>query len=132
MKSIQQSIAHINLLVQDYDDAIAFYTQQVGFELLEDTALGNGKRWVRIAPPNSIGTALLLSKVTKEEQLQQVGHQAGGKVLLFLQTNDFWRDYQRMKQANVHFLEAPREETYATVVVFEDLYGNQWDLLEPK
>lgn len=123
-------IANVALLVDNYDEAIAFYTTKLGFELLEDTDLGKGKRWVQVAPRLHNGTALLLAKAATEQQKQSVGMQAGGKVWLFLQTDDFWRDYNAMKAAGVTFLEAPREEAYGTVVVFTDLYGNQWDLLQ--
>lgn len=126
----KQHIAHVALLVADYDAAIAFYTQKLAFSLLEDTALGGGKRWVRVAPPHSSGTALLLAKASNAAQQQHLGDQAGGRVWLFLQTNDFWRDYRRMQAQGVQFHEAPREEQYGTVVVFSDLYGNKWDLLQ--
>ncbi len=132
MKPLQQHLANVTLLVKDYDEALAFYTQQLNFELLEDTPLGKGKRWVRIAPPNNTGVALLLAKANTPKELASVGEQAGGRVFLFLQTNDFWRDYEQMQERGVHFLEAPREESYATVAVWEDLYGNKWDLLAPK
>ncbi|MCS4307542.1 catechol 2,3-dioxygenase-like lactoylglutathione lyase family enzyme [Rheinheimera pacifica] len=124
------AISNVALLVTDYDEAIAFYTRKLGFDLLEDTNLGAGKRWVQVAPKNNSGTALLLAKATNEKQLSAVGEQAGGRVWLFLQTDDFWRDYHAMQTAGVVFLEAPRQEPYATVVVFEDLYGNKWDLLQ--
>lgn len=123
-------IANVALLVHDYDDAIAFYTTKLGFELLEDTDLGAGKRWVQVAPKQHNGTALLLAKASSEAQQHCVGAQAGGRVWLFLQTEDFWRDYHAMQAAGVVFHETPRQETYATVVVFEDLYGNKWDLLQ--
>lgn len=125
-----QLIANVTLLVHDYDEAIAFYTAKLGFRLLEDTDLGNGKRWVQISPAGTTGTALLLAKASNQSQLQAVGNQAGGRVWLFLHTDDFWRDYTAMQSAGVYFCEAPREESYATVVVFEDLYGNKWDLLQ--
>jgi len=124
------AIANVALLVADYDEAIAFYTGKLGFDLLEDTALGGGKRWVQVAPKHNNGTALLLAKAGNEKQRLAVGDQAGGRVWLFLQTDDFWRDYNAMQQAGVIFHEAPRQEAYATVVVFEDLYGNKWDLLQ--
>ncbi len=123
-------IANVALLVRDYDEAIAFYTQMLGFELVEDTNLGGGKRWVQVAPKQSAGTALLLAKASNEKQQCAVGDQAGGRVWLFLHTDDFWRDYRAMQTAGVNFCETPREEPYATVVVFEDLYGNKWDLLQ--
>lgn len=124
------AISNVALLVTDYDEAIAFYTRKLGFDLLEDTNLGAGKRWVQVAPKNNSGTALLLAKASNEKQLSAVGEQAGGRVWLFLQTDDFWRDYHAMQAAGVVFLEVPRQEPYATVVVFEDLYGNKWDLLQ--
>ncbi|MCH2056262.1 MAG: VOC family protein [Thalassotalea sp.] len=131
-KPIEQNIASIALLVNDYDEAIAFYTQQLQFTLVEDTQLDEEKRWVLVSPPNSTGTKLLLAKVSDDNQKLAVGNQAGGRVMLFLQTNDFWRDYNAMKDNGVNFKEQPREEPYATVAVFEDLYGNQWDLIEYK
>ena len=128
----QQSIANVSLLVTDYDQAIDFYTQKMGFTLLEDTDLGSGKRWVQVAPKNNAGTALLLAKASTPEQCAAVGNQSGGRVFLFLQTDDFWADYTAMKSAGVEFCEQPREESYATVVVLQDLYGNKWDLIERK
>jgi catechol 2,3-dioxygenase-like lactoylglutathione lyase family enzyme len=124
------TIANVALLVTDYDEAIAFYTQKLGFDLLEDSHLGGSKRWVQVAPKNNSGTALLLAKASNEKQQSAVGDQAGGRVWLFLQTDDFWRDYHAMQAAGVIFHETPRQEAYATVVVFEDLYGNKWDLLQ--
>ncbi|KZN66494.1 hypothetical protein N473_08875 [Pseudoalteromonas luteoviolacea CPMOR-1] len=129
---IQQQIGNIALVVESYDDAIEFYTQKLQFTLIEDTDLGAGKRWVQVAPPNSNGTNLLLAQASTDEQRQAIGNQSGGRVFLFLQTNDFWRDYNLMKNHGVVFHEEPRVEEYATVVVFEDLYGNKWDLLELK
>jgi catechol 2,3-dioxygenase-like lactoylglutathione lyase family enzyme len=129
-KTIKQRISNIALVVEDYDDAIAFYTEKLNFQLIEDTDLGGGKRWVQISPPNANGTNILLAKASNEQQQQSVGNQAGGRVFLFLQTNDFWRDYQQMKQCGVEFIEEPRVEEYGTVVVFKDLYGTKWDLLE--
>lgn len=130
MPNIKQHIGSVALVVENYDDAIAFYTQKLGFDLMEDTNLGNGKRWVLIAPPNSNGTNLLLAQASTPQQLEAVGNQSGGRVFLFLHTNDFWRDYKVMQQQGVKFNEQPREEAYGTVVVFEDLYGNKWDLLQ--
>ena len=127
---ITQQIGNVALVVGNYDDAIEFYTQKLGFDLVEDTDLGGGKRWVRVSPPNSVGTKLLLAKASTDEQLEAVGNQTGGRVFLFLQTNDFWRDYERMKESGVTFEEEPRAEEYGTVVVFQDLYGNKWDLLQ--
>lgn len=127
---VQQKIGSIALVVENYDDAIDFYTQKLQFELIEDTDLGGGKRWVLVSPPNSNGTNLLLAQASNEEQQKSVGNQAGGRVFLFLQTNDFWRDYEQMKQKGVVFNEEPRVEEYGVVVVFQDLYGNKWDLLQ--
>jgi catechol 2,3-dioxygenase-like lactoylglutathione lyase family enzyme len=117
------------LLVRDYDEAVDFYVGKAGFELAEDTDMGAGKRWVVVRPPGSEG-GLLLAKAV-DEQAARVGDQAGGRVFLFLQTDDFGRDQGRMAAAGVRFLEAPRHEPYGTVAVFEDLYGNKWDLIQP-
>jgi len=128
-----QQLAHVALVVRDYDEALAFYTQQLGFQLVADTPLGRGKRWVLVAPPGgAAGSALLLAQANGAEQLARVGDQTGGRVFLFLTTDDFWRDYHAMQAKGVRFHETPREEVYATVAVFEDLYGNLWDLLQPK
>ena len=129
---MRQKIGSLALVVRDYDDAIAFYTQKLRFDLLEDTDLGAGKRWVRVAPPGSTETSLLLAQAASPEQEKAIGNQAGGRVFLFLHTNDFWRDYNEMQAKGVRFLEEPRSESYGTVVVFEDLSGNKWDLLELK
>ncbi|MGF1724279.1 VOC family protein [Photobacterium nomapromontoriensis] len=127
---VEQKIGNIALVVDNYDDAIAFYTTKLQFTVVEDTDLGGGKRWVQVSPPNSTGTNLLLAQASSDEQKQAVGNQAGGRVFLFLQTNDFWRDYEQMKANGVIFNEEPRVEAYGTVVVFQDLYGNKWDLLQ--
>ena len=127
---IQRQIANIALLVESYDEAIEFYTRKLEFELVEDTDLGGGKRWVQVSPSNSNGTNLLLAQASTREQLEAVGNQTGGRVFLFLQTSDFWRDYKRMKENGVKFEEEPRVEEYGTVVVFRDLYDNKWDLLQ--
>ena len=123
----------LTLLVADYDAAIHFFTQALGFTLLEDSALDEpgkpGKRWVRVAPSGQSGCALLLAQAANDEQRAQIGRQGGGRVFLFLETRDFWGDYERMRAAGVHFCEQPREEEYGTVVVFEDISGNRWDLL---
>ena len=129
-KTIKQRIVNIALVVENYDDAIEFYTKKLNFELIEDTDLGNGKRWVQVSPPNAEGTNILLAKASNEQQHQSIGNQAGGRVFLFLQTNDFWRDYEHMKSQGVEFTEQPRVEDYGTVVVFKDLYGTKWDLLQ--
>lgn len=124
------SITSLALLVDEYDEAIAFFTEVLRFELLEDTPQGDGKRWVRVAPPGS-GAALLLAKAATPEQQVHIGNQTGGRVFLFLHTRDFWDDYNHMKARGVEFTEEPREEPYGTVVVFLDLYGNKWDLIQP-
>ncbi|UDN21950.1 VOC family protein [Aeromonas veronii] len=130
----RQSIGALTLLVADYDEAIAFFTERLGFALLEDTRLDEpgkpGKRWVRVAPAGSSGSSLLLARAATPEQLAAIGKQGGGRVFLFLETDDFWRDYRRMQQYGVHFCEQPRQESYGTVVVFEDISGNRWDLLQ--
>ena len=126
-------IALITLVVRDYDEAITFYTDALGFELTEDTDRGNGTRWVVVTPPGGApGTGLLLARAKDESQRAAVGAQTGGRVGFFLHTGDFAADHARMSEAGVRFLEEPRHETYGSVVVFEDLYGNRWDLLEPK
>ncbi|MHC1479391.1 VOC family protein [Frateuria aurantia] len=128
---MKRHIAHITLLVSDYDEAIAWYTHALGFTRIEDTALGAGKRWVLLAPDPDSPTRLLLARADSEQQRAQLGQQAGGRVFLFLHTDDFQRDQARMLSAGVRFLEPPRQEVYGTVAVFEDLYGNRWDLLQP-
>ena len=129
---MKQHIAHIALLVKEYDEAIRFYTEKLGFVLIEDTALEDGKRWVLVAPPGRGESCLLLAKASNEAQAACVGNQAGGRVFLFLYTDDFWRDYHKMIDRNIEFVRPPREEAYGTVAVFVDLYGNKWDLLQPK
>lgn len=124
-------IAALTLVVRDYDEAIAFYRDALGFALLEDTPLGGGKRWVRMAPPGSTGPALLLAQAATPEQRARIGDQTGGRVFLFLHTDDFWADYRRLQAHGVRFTEEPRREPYGTVVVFLDLYGNKWDLIQP-
>jgi catechol 2,3-dioxygenase-like lactoylglutathione lyase family enzyme len=126
-----QFLAHVTLLVRDYDEALHFFTDSLGFRVVEDSPLPGGKRWLVVAPPASRGTSLLLAQPTDPSQILQVGQQAAGRVFLFLHTDDFWRDYRLMQAANVKFLESPRQESYGTVAVFEDLYGNKWDLLQP-
>lgn len=126
-----QTLALITVLVDDYDRAIAHYTGALGFELREDTDLGNGKRWVRVAPPGAQETGLLLAQASDAAQRARIGDQTGGRVGFFLHTDDFARDHARMLAAGVEFLEAPRYESYATVAVFRDAYGNRWDLLQP-
>lgn len=125
-------IGLITLVVRDYDEAIAFYTQRVGFDLIEDTDMGGGKRWVIVAPKGAKETRILLAQASDDDQSNAVGNQTGGRVGFFLNTDDFARDHARMVKAGVTFLEEPRYEPYGTVAVFEDLYGNKWDLLELK
>ncbi len=127
-----QSITRIALLVRDYDEAIVYYTERLGFVLIEDTPLGAGKRWVVVAPPGGTGSAVLLAKAATPEQAARVGDQAGGRVFLFLVTDDFWRDYHALRARGVAFAEEPRREAYGTVAVFVDLYGNRWDLLQTR
>ena len=129
---MKQSVGYVALVVRDYDEAIAFYTKVMRFELVEDTQLGAGKRWVLVAPPGSSGTRLLLARAATPEQESRIGNQTGGRVFLFLHTDDFWRDYRDLKSRGVTFRRDPKEESYGTVAVFEDLYGNQWDLLQLK
>lgn len=126
-----QYLAHITIVVDDYDEAIRFYTEKLHFTLVEDTVLSPVKRWVLVAPKGSTGCSLLLAKAANDEQASRVGNQTGGRVFLFLYTDDFWRDYQDMLDNNVRFVREPVVELYGTVAVFEDLYGNLWDLLEP-
>jgi catechol 2,3-dioxygenase-like lactoylglutathione lyase family enzyme len=127
-----QRIGHISVLVRDYDEAIAYYTTVMGFSLIEDTDLGGGKRWVRVAPRGAKESQLLLAKAKNNEELAAVGRQSGGRVFLFLHCDDFWHDYRELVSHGVKFAEAPRNEGYGTVAVFEDLYGNRWDLLQLK
>ncbi len=129
---MKQHIAHISLVVEDYDDAINFYTQKIGFELIEDTKLSEEKRWVLVKPKGATETAILLAKAANTEQKSRIGNQTGGRVFMFLYTDNFWRDYHLMVEKGVKFVREPKEEVYATVAFFADLYGNQWDLLEPK
>jgi catechol 2,3-dioxygenase-like lactoylglutathione lyase family enzyme len=126
-----QSIAQLTLVVRNYDEALAFYTQKLGFDLLQDIPLPDNKRWILVSPANSRSAALLLAEAATPEQSLAIGNQTGGRVFLFLHTDDFWRDYKTYQSRGVRFLETPREETFGTVAVFEDLYGNKWDLLEP-
>jgi catechol 2,3-dioxygenase-like lactoylglutathione lyase family enzyme len=128
---MKQSIVHIALVVKDYDEAISFYTQKLGFELIEDTYQPEqDKRWVVVSPPGSAGTTLLLAKASKPEQEPFIGNQTGGRVFLFLNTDDFWRDYQNLKENGINFVRKPAEQEFGIVAVFEDLYGNLWDLLQ--
>ncbi len=128
-----QSIVHIALVVKDYDEAIAFYTEKLHFTLLEDTYQPEqDKRWVVVAPPGSVGTTLLLAKASKPEQEPFIGNQAGGRVFLFLNTDDFWRDYHDLKNKGIEFVREPKDADYGMVAVFQDLYGNLWDLIQFK
>lgn len=128
---MKQSMTHIALVVKDYDEALAFYVKKLNFDLLEDTYLPEeNKRWVVIAPPNSTGTAILLARASKEEQEAFIGNQTGGRVFLFLNTDDFYRDYNSMLEKGVEFVRPPKDADYGTVAVFKDLYGNLWDLLQ--
>ncbi len=126
-----QRIAHIALVVDDYDDAIEFYTQKLEFQLLEDTILNDEKRWVMVAPNGAKECCLLLAKAANEQQKASVGNQTGGRVFLFLYTDDFWRDYEKYTSKDIKFVRLPETHDYGTVAVFEDLYGNLWDLIEP-
>ena len=128
---MKQQLAHIALVVDHYDDAIKFYTEKLHFTLVEDTVLSETKRWVLVAPPGSDGCQLLLAKAATHEQKSRVGNQTGGRVFLFLNTDDFWRDYKNMLDAGIVFVREPVTEPYGTVAVFKDLYGNLWDLIEP-
>jgi catechol 2,3-dioxygenase-like lactoylglutathione lyase family enzyme len=127
-----QSLGHVALVVRDYDEAMAFFTRALNFTVVEDTRLSETKRWVLVAPPGSHGTNLLLARAATPEQMSRIGNQTGGRVFLFLHSDDFWRDYREMTERKVKFIREPREEPYGTVAVFEDLYGNQWDLLQLK
>ena len=128
---MKQSIVHIALVVKDYDEAIAFYTEKLKFILIEDTYQPEqDKRWVVISPPGSMGTTILLARASKPEQEPFIGNQSGGRVFLFLKTDDFWRDYNEMTAKGIEFVREPKTEEYGIVAVFKDLYGNLWDLLE--
>jgi len=129
---MKQHIANVALVVLDYDEAIKFYTEKLNFKRVEDTRLSETKRWVIISPPGSNGCRLLLAKATNDKQRFLVGNQTGGRVFLFLYTDNFGRDYNKMVGRGIHFVRPPKEEKYGTVAVFEDLYGNLWDFIEPK
>jgi catechol 2,3-dioxygenase-like lactoylglutathione lyase family enzyme len=129
---MNQRIVQLALVVNDYDEAIRFYTQVIGFELIEDTVMNETKRWVVVKPKGEGACSLLLAKAANEVQKRSVGNQTGGRVFLFLHTDDFWRDYNNYRQKGVEFVREPAEEVYGTVAVFKDLYGNLWDLIEPK
>ena len=128
----KQKIAHIALVVQDYDDAINFYTKKLNFNLIEDTRLSDSKRWVLVAPPGANECCLLLAKAADDKQRASIENQTGGRVFLFLYTDDFNRDYTQMRERGIRFVRPPKEDVYGTVAVFEDLYGNLWDLLQPR
>ncbi|MDX1405686.1 MAG: VOC family protein [Woeseiaceae bacterium] len=129
---MKQSIRHLALVVRDYDEAIDFFCQKLGFELIEDTDQPRqNKRWVTVRPPGGDGTSLLLARATTPEQQQSIGNQSGGRVFLFLETDNFQRDYEAMQEKGIKFVREPKAESYGTVAVFEDLYGNLWDLFQP-
>jgi catechol 2,3-dioxygenase-like lactoylglutathione lyase family enzyme len=130
LRFMAQTIGCIAVVVRDYDEAIAYFTGVLGFELVENSVLSDAKRWVLVAPLGSRETKLLLAKAATPDQTLRVGDQTGGRVFLFLQTDDFWRDYQMFGERGVRFCGHPREETYGTVIVFEDLFGNKWDLVQ--
>src|SRR3954470_8410005 len=127
-----RSISRVTLVVRDYDEALSFFTRALRFRLLEDTPLGNGKRWIVVAPDANVGAAILLSKAATPDQANHIGDQTGGRISFFLETSDFWSDYQYMTDHGVTFAEPPREEPYGTVAVFLDLYANKWDLIQRK
>ena len=129
---MKQTLGHVALVVRDYDEALAFFTRTLHFTVVEDTLMGPDKRWVLISPPGSRGATLLLAQAATPEQASRIGNQTGGRVFLFLHTDDFWRDYREMAARKIKFVGEPIEEAYGTVAVFEDLYGNQWDLLQPR
>ncbi|HEX4958566.1 MAG TPA: VOC family protein [Lacibacter sp.] len=129
---MNQHIAHIALVVKDYDEAINFFCNQLGFELKEDTVMSATKRWLIVKPKGKGNCSLLLAKAVGEEQESRIGNQTGGRVFLFLYTDDFWRDYNNYTSKGIAFVREPKEETYGTVAVFKDLYGNMWDLIEQK
>lgn len=126
------NIVHMAIVVTDYDEAIEYYTKILNFTLLEDKDMGADKRWVRVAPTADAGFSLLLAKAKNEQQASFVGDQTGGRVFIFYHVDDFWAEYNRMKKLDVDFTELPREEDFATVVVFRDLYGNKWDMIQPR
>lgn len=129
---MQQRISQFALVVKDYDEAIAFYTEKLHFKLVEDTILSDTKRWVRISPPGTNECCILLAKAANEHQASRIGDQTGGRVFLFLETDDIWRDLKNLEEQQVKIVRSVSEESYGTVAVFEDLYGNLWDLIQPK
>lgn len=128
---MEHRIAHTSFVVKEYDEAIVFFTEKLGFTLIEDTPQGDGKRWVIVAPPGAMERSLLLAKAANEQQAASIGNQTTGPVHLFLFTDDVWRDYNTLAARRVNFIRPPKQEQYGMLAVFEDLYGNQWDLLEP-
>jgi catechol 2,3-dioxygenase-like lactoylglutathione lyase family enzyme len=129
---MKQFLAQVALIVRDYDEAIDFYVNRLGFTLVEDTPIeAQSKRWVVVAPPGASESKLLLARAVGEEQVSRIGNQTGGRVFLFLRTDDFWRDFRTYQAKGVTFVQAPRQEVYGTVAVFQDLYGNRWDLVQP-
>jgi catechol 2,3-dioxygenase-like lactoylglutathione lyase family enzyme len=129
---MKQQIANIAIVVKNYDEAIKFYTEKLGFDLIEDTVLSETKRWVLVAPKDSTGCRLLLAQAATDEQQSRVGNQTGGRVFLFLHTDDFWRDYNNYTAKGINFVRPPLKQEYGTVAVFEDLYGNLWDMIGPE
>jgi catechol 2,3-dioxygenase-like lactoylglutathione lyase family enzyme len=129
---VSRAIALVTLVVREYDEAVSFFTDALRFAVAEDRPVGEGKRWVVVTPPGPAGASLLLARAATTEQRAHVGNQTGGRVAFFLETSDFWGDYRHMQSRGVKFTEEPRDEPYATVVVFLDLYGNKWDLLQQK
>jgi len=129
---MNQYLAHIALVVKEYDEAIDFYCNKLGFELKEDTVMSETKRWVIVQPKGEGSCSLLLARAVGDEQQSRIGNQTGGRVFLFLYTDDFWRDYNNYTSKGIEFVREPKEEAYGTVSVFKDLYGNLWDLIEPK
>ena len=129
---MSQKIIYISVIVKDYDEAIEYYTKKLNFNLIENTKLSNTKRWVIISPPGNPETSILLSRASNLKQKKFIGNQTGGRVFIFLHTDNFRKDYDRLKKNGVKFIEKPREEEYGTVAVFEDIYGNKWDLLQLK
>ena len=126
---MKQHVAHIALVVKDYDEAVRFYTEKLNFDLVEDTVLSDVKRWVLVRPKGNGSCSILIAKAVGDEQISAIGNQTGGRVFLFLHTDDFWRDYNTMLEKNIVFVREPKIETYGTVAVFKDLYGNLWDLV---
>jgi len=130
---MRQSLGLVSLVVRDYNEALEFFVGKLGFQLVEDTYVPEqSKRWVVVSPPGATESRLLLARASSAEQVSRIGAQTGGRVFLFLHTDDFWRDYERYKASGIEFVRPPRQESYGTVAVFTDLYGNMWDLLQPK